>query len=396
MLASLSATAGRSRDLDAEAAVIWPAWCYSGEGGAGGGGRRCVRDAAAPAPTHAPPAASPATATQPHTTIKSERLSPHDNNSTASRSRSVTPSTSSYPGTPPERGSPHAPATASLPPTATSGATATGPRNYSDIMRSLAARYNTQHNNYYIPRMNGFGGNGGLDAQAPALTSPVRADTVDVALGGLFTNLAKKQGGPMRVPAFPDMLDMTSTKTLLAMSRVGRGGRESRRKRYGSNSSANTVGAEHSPLDLSAASESAAKRARLSVSPSTRSDSEDRDHDRIERDCRCAEARARLSAWTVDDVCEFVNSIDICAEYVTNFREQRIDGAGLPLLTEDHLTGMLQMKLGPALKLRAVLSARLGPCVRCQNCQNGPSTPCSKVNGAIVKAEPRSNTTSPS
>lgn len=87
-----------------------------------------------------------------------------------------------------------------------------------------------------------------------------------------------------------------------------------------------------------------------------------------------------------------------------NFREQRIDGSGLPLLTEDHLTGMLQMKLGPALKLRAVLSRRLEACASCQansatvgtapavSIQNNIS---SKLNGA-VKPEPRSNTTSPS
>lgn len=85
-----------------------------------------------------------------------------------------------------------------------------------------------------------------------------------------------------------------------------------------------------------------------------------------------------------------------------NFREQRIDGSGLPLLTEDHLTGMLQMKLGPALKLRAVLSRRLEPCASCQ--ANSPTVgtapaisinTCLKMNGA-VKPEPRSNTTSPS
>lgn len=62
-----------------------------------------------------------------------------------------------------------------------------------------------------------------------------------------------------------------SSQTLLAISRVGRGGR-SRRKRIGTG-----VVPEHSPLDLSAAGESAAKRARLSASPSTRSDSDDRD-----------------------------------------------------------------------------------------------------------------------
>ncbi|KOB79334.1 Uncharacterized protein OBRU01_00551 [Operophtera brumata] len=87
-----------------------------------------------------------------------------------------------------------------------------------------------------------------------------------------------------------------------------------------------------------------------------------------------------------------------------NFREQRIDGAGLPLLTEDHLTGMLQMKLGPALKLRAVLARRLEPCATCHvNSATVGTAPAvsilqnnsPKVNGAL-KPEPRSNTTSPS
>lgn len=86
-----------------------------------------------------------------------------------------------------------------------------------------------------------------------------------------------------------------------------------------------------------------------------------------------------------------------------NFREQRIDGAGLPLLTEDHLTGMLQMKLGPALKLKAVLSRRLEPCAHCQaaTATASPVAPpnnnlAPRVNGNALKSEPRSNTTSPS
>ncbi|KAF2365972.1 Sterile alpha motif domain [Trinorchestia longiramus] len=62
--------------------------------------------------------------------------------------------------------------------------------------------------------------------------------------------------------------------------------------------------------------------------------------------------------WTVDDVYDFVRSIDICAEYAENFRDQRIDGACLILLSESHLTGSLKMKLGPALKLRSFLAAR--------------------------------------
>ncbi|XP_053610152.1 uncharacterized protein LOC128675066 isoform X2 [Plodia interpunctella] len=346
-------------------------------GGGGGAARRCARDAAAsPAHAQAPTPAPPAP--QPH--VKSERLSPHD--STASRSRSVTPSTSSYPGTPPERGSPHAPP---------HPAPAHPPRNYSDIMRSLAARYNTHPNNDYLYRMNGFGAE-------RATTSP-QTDTTDAPLGGLFTKLAKQQGGPPRLPAFPVMLDMSSTKTLLAISRVHRGGR-SRRKRIGMGNMP-----EHSPLDLSAAGESAAKRARLSASPSTRSDSDERDRisneDQGEArgECMCAEARARLSAWSVDEVCEFVNSIDNCAEYASNFRDQRIDGAVLPLVTEEQLTGTLQMKLGPALKLKMALASRLEPCSQCLTLN--PTTPVlpatgPKINGTSVKSEPRSNTTSPS
>ncbi|CAH2237423.1 jg11278 [Pararge aegeria aegeria] len=240
----------------------------------------------------------------------------------------------------------------------------------------------------YFHRINGFA----VEQRAPAQT---QVDANDVPVGGLFAKLAKQQGGPPRLPAFPVMLDMSSTKTLLAISRVGRGGR-SRRKRVTGTTT------EHSPLDLSAAGESAAKRARLSASPSTRSDGDERasNEDRSEnRECLCAEARARLSAWCVDEVCDFVSSIDICAEYASNFREQRIDGAGLPLLTEEHLTVMLQMKLGPALKLRAVLARRLEPCTQCQAAAaaaNTTPTNTPKINGTSLKSEPRSNTTSPS
>ncbi|KAM8716057.1 hypothetical protein ACLKA7_003010 [Drosophila subpalustris] len=51
-----------------------------------------------------------------------------------------------------------------------------------------------------------------------------------------------------------------------------------------------------------------------------------------------------------------------------HFRDQSIDGTGLPLLTEDHLVSSLGMKLGPALKLRSILAKKLGgpcPCVAC-------------------------------
>lgn len=74
-----------------------------------------------------------------------------------------------------------------------------------------------------------------------------------------------------------------------------------------------------------------------------------------------------------------------------NFRDQSIDGTGLPLLTEEHLRNLLSMKLGPALKLKAILASRMG--VQCQKCggnqtANIPaaaSSPTPSVNGAEMR-----------
>lgn len=41
------------------------------------------------------------------------------------------------------------------------------------------------------------------------------------------------------------------------------------------------------------------------------------------------------------------------------FRNERIDGWSLSLLTESHLTDSLHLKLGPALKLRSVLDTKI-------------------------------------
>lgn len=72
-----------------------------------------------------------------------------------------------------------------------------------------------------------------------------------------------------------------------------------------------------------------------------------------------SKAEEEIGSWTVNHVCDFVASIDICAEYEQNFRDQCIDGTSLMLLSEVHLTGSLGMKLGPALKLRSMLSKRI-------------------------------------
>lgn len=56
--------------------------------------------------------------------------------------------------------------------------------------------------------------------------------------------------------------------------------------------------------------------------------------------------------------------------YFQNFRDQLIDGSGLPLLTEEHLTSTMNMKLGPALKLRSILAKKLGSCSVCLHCSH--------------------------
>lgn len=71
-------------------------------------------------------------------TVKNERLSP-GTPETLSRSRSVTPSSASYPGTPP--------ASESLPPVTAGIMPGLAGRNYSDFMRSLAAKYNNANPN---------------------------------------------------------------------------------------------------------------------------------------------------------------------------------------------------------------------------------------------------------
>lgn len=58
-----------------------------------------------------------------------------------------------------------------------------------------------------------------------------------------------------------------------------------------------------------------------------------------------------------------------------NFREHRIDGSSLPLLSEEHLTGPIGMKLGPALKLRVLLARKLGACTVCLHCAHCHQTP---------------------
>ncbi|XP_061128925.1 sterile alpha motif domain-containing protein 11 isoform X2 [Syngnathus typhle] len=81
-----------------------------------------------------------------------------------------------------------------------------------------------------------------------------------------------------------------------------------------------------------------------------------------------------LSKWSVEDVCGFISSLAGCAEYAQVFREQVIDGETLALLTEEHLLGIMALKLGPALRIRSQVH-RLQPCV----CLCAPGSRSEKV-----------------
>ncbi|XP_038114214.1 homeobox protein 5 [Culex quinquefasciatus] len=427
--------------------------------------------------------------------IKSERFSPTNNDvqSTASRSRSVTPS--SFSGTPPQTMHPadvaafsssiSAVATSGLLPSPGNGSSGGGggaagrpefqARNYSDFMRSLAAKYNNNNistgndqssvkNPFLEPKMRinqpkSFIENSlvvGSKKGSPITSTQVPNPSI---MSSLFPGL------PFQSAVFPPLIDMSSTQALVALARAAKesgianllkpedGGLK--KPSAGSRSSSPPSGsAPHHfpspfsasrylpagllpnhlaaavnyppqsgttagttsvpaisplkspsrtpsdgqlhlssgtfPLDLSSAP-GGAKRIKLSSPTPSRnqdtspapsstnsqpSDGELGGGGKLARKCH---ARIEeISAWTVDNVCDFVSSIDICAEYVQNFRDQSIDGAGLPLLTEEHLTNSLGMKLGPALKLKSMLAKRLGgpcPCALCAT----PPTPSSRM-----------------
>ncbi|XP_063917842.1 uncharacterized protein LOC135133376 isoform X2 [Zophobas morio] len=287
--------------------------------------------------------------------VKNERLSPGTPD-VSSRSRSVTPSSVSHPDTPPASDA-HP-----LPPV--SG------RNYSDFMRSLAAKYNNANpNDYFSAARNGFPPP--LDPRFKPTNFPnlipALQPTKEPEAAPKKTDFTSLLNPFANSHMFPPLIDMSTTQTLLAMVRTAK-----EAELQGLLKSVKRQDAS-SPLDLSAAAAPPLKRARMktssSSSPSTLSKRAQSESPRLHED---------VSSWTVDDVCNFVSSIDICAEYAQNFRDQRIDGSGLPLLTEEHLTTTMNMKLGPALKLRSLLAKKLGSCsvcLHCTHCHNNTGSP---------------------
>ncbi|XP_049809585.1 uncharacterized protein LOC126252726 [Schistocerca nitens] len=368
-----------------------------GGGGGGGGGPQGA------ASSNSSTASSNSTSNQHH------QPGAPDTNSTSSRSG--TPG-SSYPGTPPERAaSPHPLKTEHL------------ARNYSDFMRSLAAKYNNANPNDYLSSAAAAAAaaaaatgarNGYLDPRFAPFKSGAATPFV-----GLMAPLTAPKGGagaggpptpaPTPAPAtdllgmFPPMIDMSSTQALLSMVRSANA---SQLENYLKGASSRRP-AESSPLDLSPGAVVPPPAKRRAYHAPSRSIGESlfasKDTHRLRRlgsvspkprppapppaapaagsrvlpcpslcgaasAATCAPDAAATATWSVDDVAAFVGSIDLCAEYAQNFRDQRIDGCALPLLTEEHMTGALGMRLGPALKLRAALARRLGQCAACAHC----------------------------
>ncbi|XP_043271105.1 uncharacterized protein [Venturia canescens] len=352
------------------------------------------------------------------TQVKTERLTP-DNNSTSSRS--VTPSSSSHPGTPPNAttlGGPDGPPA----PHHLKHMEQMMGRNYSDFMRSLAAKYNNANpNDYFSTPRNGYPP--GLDPRFPAFK------TAATPFVGLMAPLGTPQPptvpttSPLSVkdpgkepkqdnlfgnPVFPPMLDMSSTQALLHMVRTANAAQNAAElETYLKGANKRDVGVT-SPLDLSSPGGFAPrKRQRTetrrsgSVSPKPKATVVPRPSTPPPVRCPslcghmpCGDGQA-VNRWTVEDVVSYVSSIEICAEYAPNFREHRIDGASLPLLSEDHLTGPMGMKLGPALKLRALLARKLGACTVCLHCAHCHQTPLPALSAAAAAAT-AANSTQPS
>ncbi|XP_071545847.1 uncharacterized protein [Panulirus ornatus] len=394
--------------------------------------------------------------------VKSERLSP-DPGSDAPNAAHATPSpsvspkspashrtrTPSFPGTPPN---PAFTPPAALPsaydrfsPASLSGVGGLpgGPgaikqmeslmtRNCSDLMRSLAAKYNNSNPNDYFSNPNngllrhplgslaGFkhGSAPFLNVPTPPTTSSSvkdtdkKIDTAPVSTAAGISPLPHPGAPPMfpgaaGLPGFAGfpLVEMSSSQVLLNMVRNASATQQSQLENYLRGAMKRPADAPTSPLDLSATM--ATKRPRTEPSKSfdvkTLFGLSHEEEKKIEAkthtarsptppkprptpspgthkpstpcsDKNCSSLET-IGHWTVDDVCSFVGSIELCAEYVEAFREQRIDGSALPLLTEEHLTSSINMKLGPALKLRSVLARRLGACNVCLHCDHCHTQP---------------------
>lgn len=59
----------------------------------------------------------------------------------------------------------------------------------------------------------------------------------------------------------------------------------------------------------------------------------------------------QLHEWSVAEVCDFIRALPGCADYAEDFENQEIDGQALLLLKPNNLVSVMNIKLGPALKI---------------------------------------------
>ncbi|XP_076442807.1 uncharacterized protein LOC143281479 [Babylonia areolata] len=89
--------------------------------------------------------------------------------------------------------------------------------------------------------------------------------------------------------------------------------------------------------------------------------------------CSCIESQpGDIRRWSVEEVVKLVSSLEGCSVYSEIFREQRVCGKILVLLTTEHLMKNLGMKLGPAVTLISRVAKLLMDATRssgCSTCQ---------------------------
>jgi len=88
--------------------------------------------------------------------------------------------------------------------------------------------------------------------------------------------------------------------------------------------------------------------------------------------------------WSVEEVSDFVSTVEDCSQYAKVFSENLIDGSCLPKLTETHLTTVMGIKLGPAIKLITSIKSMMPPsnseatCLHCNHCHSSPTVSINK------------------
>ncbi|CAL8148102.1 unnamed protein product [Orchesella dallaii] len=255
-------------------------------------------------------------------------------------------------------------------------------RNYSEFMRSLAAKYNQQqsnHNNDYFPNLS-------FDTRF-----------LKPAAAAAFLNLSQLPSPVLlEKDKFP-LIDMSSTQTLLSMVRSASAAAAAAAVTNNNNSISNNnnnhqtsnecfksgggTKRPNSPLDLSSRDNIGGhplKKTKLktpidlmlSAKQASIGGGGSGGTAVCMSSCAtgCSEEAQAMINWNVEEVCQFVATIDLCKDYVEIFRENSIDGTSLPLLTEEHLMTAMNMRLGPALKFRSTVAKRLGNCVICSHC----------------------------